>query len=1012
MKKEEKFLLKAREFGIEKLTEMSEAVAYINHGLSWSYGSDADFYKAIEFQNKAIEARKQLLGDSSLVLAVSYSNQGYNYKRLGKYDSAQILTENAFNIRKSILEPDHPEIAESMFEIAWLKSARGFYRDALDLHHKALEIRLAVLEPTNLQIATSLNNIAWCYVQLGDYEKALEHYEVALAMRIERYGKNHTAVATTYHSMGVLFSQKGNYEKAILYHLKGNQIFNSKKRADHQDNVQFYNFLGMAYMGKHDYENALKYHLMALEIAENISGDHLYKSQTYAYLGKVYSVLGDIERQGIYYKKALPIEVSLNGPDHQNVAKIYVNLAGYYSLLGEKDLQLEYLTKALKIRRETFGDTHPLVVQTYTAFGTWYQDQDQLDEALATYEQALSSLKNNSSGIDQNISSRIAALPVLQKKAEVLKMLGRRNREPGRLNLAIDTYEQAAQILDSIRYSFMSNSARQNVTERSAGLFEGAIEILYDLYKETGEQQYISQAFNFMEKSKGFLLRQAIKDAEARQFSGVPDSLLQIEREFRIDIAFLESRLSNLRSEADTLKRASLISQLFEVRNSYQQLMEELENNYPRYYQLKYASDGNEAVDRTNSLLKPNTVLLQYFYGEKAIYTIGLSTANASFVRVNNLDFASEKIKDFRKSISDYQFLLNRPVEADQMYANSAYDIYTLLVEPVIKPLGNIEQLIVIPDGEINHINLEALLFTNVDGGKEINYRDLDYLVKHFQISYSHSAAILKNTDKLVKSRTPSEQFVGFAPDYSGPDFTIPDSTKHLLAQLLVRDGNLPLPGAAVEVERIGELFDGKVMLKSEASESAFKAIARDYQILHLAMHSLLDDENPLNSELVFSVGSDSLDDGFLALSEIYNLDLSAEMVVLSACSSGYGKLQRGEGSISLSRAFRYAGSNSIVMSLWKIPDEATSEIMVDFYQNLLKGESKDAALREAKLAFLDVSDDPLLNHPYYWAGFVPIGDMAVLGKNGYGSWFWMLVLSGGAAFFLIGWRILRARRL
>jgi CHAT domain-containing protein len=256
-----------------------------------------------------------------------------------------------------------------------------------------------------------------------------------------------------------------------------------------------------------------------------------------------------------------------------------------------------------------------------------------------------------------------------------------------------------------------------------------------------------------------------------------------------------------------------------------------------------------------------------------------------------------------------------------------------------------------------------------------LNYGSLKYAINDFQISLANSATILTSTGFSRKKMKPANIFAGFAPDYSG--IAESDTLDNQFMAVLVRSGNLQLPGASEEVNLIANLVKGNAFTGAKATEKLFKEVAGNYKILHLAMHGLIDDLEPLNSELVFTPVQDSINDGYLNLSEVYNLRLHSELVVLSACNTGVGKIQKGEGNMSLSRAFRYAGSEGIIMSLWKVPDEATSEIMVDFYKNILNEKTKDQSLREAKLAFLKkYADDPLQSHPFFWAGFVPIGIM------------------------------------
>ena len=168
--------------------------------------------------------------------------------------------------------------------------------------------------------------------------------------------------------------------------------------------------------------------------------------------------------------------------------------------------------------------------------------------------------------------------------------------------------------------------------------------------------------------------------------------------------------------------------------------------------------------------------------------------------------------------------------------------------------------------------------------------------------------------------------------------------------------------------------MDGDLVSGLQATEAYFKSIASDYQIVHLATHGIIDPLDPENSELLFAPSKDSINDGHLKLSEIYNLRLNSDMVVLSACETGVGKFQRGEGSMSLSRAFFYSGVPSVVMSRWALADESTSKVITGFFKNILDGHEKDLALRDAQLSYLKSDLNDLKTHPFFWSALVVMG--------------------------------------
>jgi CHAT domain-containing protein len=249
--------------------------------------------------------------------------------------------------------------------------------------------------------------------------------------------------------------------------------------------------------------------------------------------------------------------------------------------------------------------------------------------------------------------------------------------------------------------------------------------------------------------------------------------------------------------------------------------------------------------------------------------------------------------------------------------------------------------------------------------GNEFDFRNLPFLIKRFNISYSPSATLMIYRKQKIKPRT-AKGLLAFAPTYS-------ISTGYQNIEAHRRN----LPGAIMEVNNIPSRYYGKKYTYEMATEEHFKQYASQYDILHLAMHTHINDEYPLTSTLRFYPGKKDKEDGQLHTYEIFGMDLNSRMVVLSACSSGNGKLEKGEGINSLARAFLYAGTESIIMTLWDVEDGASRELITYFYEFLAQGHNKDKALRMAKLKYLENCSYLKEGHPYFWSGYVVYGNNA-----------------------------------
>jgi CHAT domain-containing protein len=231
-----------------------------------------------------------------------------------------------------------------------------------------------------------------------------------------------------------------------------------------------------------------------------------------------------------------------------------------------------------------------------------------------------------------------------------------------------------------------------------------------------------------------------------------------------------------------------------------------------------------------------------------------------------------------------------------------------------------------------------------------------------------------------------------------------PSYEKTKLSQLTAQDNVnmrrdsdelMPIPGAFDEVNGVHRVFGGKTLMRKRATEKRFKEIAGQYDILHLATHGIINNEYPMFSKLVFAPGKDSVNDGFLNTYEIYNMQINAPLVVLSACNTGYGKLHKGEGIISLSRGFFTAGAKSIVMTLWSIGDKTSSMLMHNFYTNLAANQNIGDAMQKAKLDYLEQTDE-MKAHPYFWAGYIVLGNTeATFEPDKPKTWFYPWIIIG-----------------
>jgi CHAT domain-containing protein len=413
---------------------------------------------------------------------------------------------------------------------------------------------------------------------------------------------------------------------------------------------------------------------------------------------------------------------------------------------------------------------------------------------------------------------------------------------------------------------------------------------------------------------------------------------------------------------------------LFEKKQSLNTLLQNFEKNYPLYFKFKYNTTLADAK-QLQANLPPATAMLEYFVGDSSIFIFSITAQHLQLQRIAKPKDFEPTIQNLRQALTSAELrFLKKDFVAFSLAANKLYQ--DLLAAPLALLPQGIQHLIIVPDGSLNYVPFEVL---GKNAGSN-DFKTYPYLLKNFNISYATSANLWleqikpKGSQRLQNSAL--ELFAGFAPSYNSSDTL--SSINSRTRSLLVRDEQYEIPGAALEVQEIARLLNGKTWLGEAATKSQFRQQAPRFQVLHLAMHSIMDDVNPLFSRLLFTQKQHEIEGNELYANDLYNMRLPTEMVVLSACNTGNGKLRRGEGVMSLSRAFTYTGVPSTVMSLWKAPDESTRTLMLTFYQNLKMGMNKDVALQKAKLSQLASSDASSTN-PFFWAGFVASGDMRPL---------------------------------
>lgn len=649
-----------------------------------------------------------------------------------------------------------------------------------------------------------------------------------------------------------------------------------------------------------------------------------------------------------------------------------------YLLYGDAYLGLKEYQQAEKQYQKSLSETvtfrnnkkHQDIATVYAKLGNLYMQQQVIEKGLKHFQLALIQLEKKIENTDlktnpnpKKVSSKTVLITILKEKLDALTNAYEVTKNRDYLTNAHRTSKAIINTLDELRPEFDSKLDKEFLISETYPSIQKMVAIAYELYENTGGTNYVDDAFYFMEKSKSILLLEAHRNSEATQYGNVPKTIINKAQQFRANISHIEQEIFETKSEDN-----SLIDSLFSIKKNYSDYLITVEKEFPKYYALKYNSDV-VSLQTIQQQLNENQALLSYLATENTLYLTLVDSKEKTFYE---LPFD----KTIKNSIQKlYRKSSNLNIQDTSLFKNS-YNVYQSILESALQKTSATD-LIIIPDDILNYVPFDALVTSN---------NKQSYLLETYSISYASSATLLQeHTNNQIQS---NNKLLVFAPQFTGKSITLNQE----------RADMSPLLYNNQEAQNIAQYFDGTVYNKNDATINNLKKEVNNHNIIHFATHASANDEFPDYSYLAFS--NDSTTSNLLYIKDLYNYQINADLVTLSACQTGIGKLQKGEGMLSLARAFNYAGTSAIVTTLWKINDQSTSEIMGFFYKNLNKGFSKKEALRQAKITYLKSNDDPLLNHPYYWSGIVLTGNtMPVTSSTNY-SWWFILV---GLAVILIG---------
>jgi len=869
-----------------------------------------------------------------------YNNLGVQSAREGYFESAKVYLTRSLYLINKYYPDDYEKLVKVYIRLGIINSSMWNFNDAIEKYNKAENLCNKYTRDKKSNIGLINYHKGRIFKQTGDYEKAKQHYQIALNTFESGEVMSHPAkdkfisIIFVNNSLGSLYYEMKDYKTAIDHY----------KKCESLANTWYNEFLPITYENLADcyartkkYDEAERYYELA--IRHHIEG----KKQEYKYL----------------------------------LANVYKYYAEMCLEISQYNKAYDLLQKAYSIYIRNWGMTHPETSECLLNFGKYFEKTGKPDSALYYYQKSIICLSEGFSdmSIYSNPSPDMAISPLhlinsLKHKAAALSGYYFMTRKFKDLEASLSTYDLAIRLIDKIRLGYQTQESKLFLSENEKATYISAIHTAYNMWKTSADKKYLNKAFEYAERSKASVLLAAIRTSEARNFAGIPGTLLENENNLLRDIAlYKELIFEEKRNEKpDEKKITNWEQKLFTITGEYDNLIKLLEDSFPKYYSLKYNTQV-ATVDTLQQMLKVNHAIVEYSLCDTCffIFHIEKSTANIIYKRIdtafhtslnniihqlNNFDYTSSNIGDLKS------------------YIEYSYYLYKYLIRPVEKQTDS-RKLTIVPDELLAFLPFEALISETETEGRE-SYKTLSYLLYKYNMSYSFSSTLYfmetkhKHIEKIKK-------LLAFAPGYGTTETTGEILTRAQLRQSY-REGLSPIPGAKEEVAGISRIIPSDIFEDDYATERLFKDTAGYYDLLHLAMHTIINNTDPMFSKLVFTQTADTAEDGLLNTYEIYNMNLTARLAVLSSCSSGEGVLKKGEGVMSLARAFMYAGCPSIVMTLWVIEDKSGVKIMTEFYRALSKGRAKDAALRKAKIRFIEEANLTQA-HPFYWSAYICVGN-------------------------------------
>lgn len=964
------------------------------------YEAIGEFKNALTYFKKELSINLKIYGDIHIKTSNAYRDVGYMDFQCGNFNESIQKFTRATEIRQLVAGENSLEFAESLMDLAQVYIATETYTSAFENLQRTEKIYNSLLQPNNISFAYLYQSFADYYRQTANINQSLDYGYKAIAIFDENYGENNPASIAVYLvEIEKCYALMGDDSRVLAILLKVKDYY---EKNSHQNLANVLSSISDVYRNKGDYESAIFYCQKSMETSKKYWGEKTPgMAGLYHSMGNIYGLKKKYETALTFYSKALDLYIELEKEDTEEILSLIGSIASTYFCLDDYEKAEYYQTEVCR-RANVLGYTGTEATAYYDLGILYEQPYFQNIKKSAECFKKSFELRKNSVFYKTTIDSAMraffltAGLDFFSNEKEFFQEM---------FSLVADTAERARFDMPSVK----------------SDLLKEILPIYYYAVNFEANNNNSEKAFEYSEmlRSRGFL--DQIGFERALSLDGVTDTergqIKELTKQISIARKEIETQSALSINERDSIKMTQAEKSLSIAENALAKLDDKIAKQLPSYTQLRN-SQPIKAKDAQKWCGK-NRAILEYVLWNPTILE------DCEILKEPNIRKCADDIKfssyclvvtnkkitavpldssyDYNSAISSLrEAITHRPIKSEVTFEMQRNELYEKLIQPVLPYLKGVKDVLIVSDGNLSFLPFDILRedADSADFGKK------------YSIGVSPSVSVSMIADKVKSNSTDALLFGGAWYDKSlseeehnqtlrgngnrGKDrgFAAVERQTNLsveeLQNILKNEGSKQyfeqkklnwhdLPGTIVELEILKKDTFPRAQVETQkiASEATLKKMSKDgllskYATVHFACHGYFDSDLSEMSSVLFSEVSGKLtesdDDGYLTIGEAATLNLSAQMVCLSACQTGLGEIKKGEGMVGLSRAFMVAGSRNVGVTLWSVDDEATAEFMSRMYKKVKGGMSYSEAYRRVKNEFRN-SDE--YSHPYYWAAFV-----------------------------------------